>query len=70
MSDNKSVNFKITINEKVSNGDLIDYEGKTMYITKLKTVEITPDGKLLVTGLCKEDQVSRLLWKFSRNKQD
>ncbi|KZE65125.1 hypothetical protein AV545_04165 [Paenibacillus jamilae] len=68
MSDNKSVNFKTTINEKVSNGDMIDYEGKTMYITKINTVEITPDGKLLVVGLCKEEQISRVLRKLSRHK--
>ncbi|ADO59749.1 hypothetical protein [Paenibacillus polymyxa] len=68
MSNNKSINFEIVTSKKVSNGDTIDYKKRKMYITKIKSVEITPHGELLVTGLCKEDQVSRMLWKYSRNE--
>lgn len=67
MSENKSVNFDILIYNKVSVGDRIDIDGKKMYITKIKSVDAGSCGRLLVQGLCKEDQVSRMLRKYTRN---
>lgn len=67
MANNKSVSFDIMVNDKVSVGDLIDIEGKKMYITKIKSVEAGTGTRLLVQGLCKEDQISKMLRKYSRN---
>lgn len=67
MSNNKSVSFDILVYNKVSVGDRIDVEGKRMYITKIKSVDAGSCGRLLVQGLCKEDHVSRMLRKYTRN---
>ncbi|KAF6565413.1 hypothetical protein G9G63_09660 [Paenibacillus sp. EKM202P] len=67
MTNNKSVSFDIMVSDKVSIGDLIDVEGKKMYITKIKSVEAGTGTRLMVQGLCKEDQVSKLLRKYTRN---
>lgn len=67
MGKNKSVSFDIMVYDKVSVGDLIDFEGKKMYITKIKSVEAGTGTGLLVQGLCKEDQISKMLRKYTRN---
>ncbi|MBE7896224.1 hypothetical protein G7L40_20020 [Paenibacillus polymyxa] len=67
MKNNKSVSFDIMVSDKVSVGDLIDVEGKKMYITKIKSVEAGTGARLLVQGLCKEDQISKMLRKYIRN---
>lgn len=68
MKNNKSIDFDIMIYDMVSVGDLIDHNGKKMYITKIKSVQAGTGARLLVKGLCKEDQISKMLWTYSRNK--
>jgi hypothetical protein len=66
--NNNSISFSEIVDLRISHGDKIHNEGRTMVVTKIKSVEIIEKGKILVHGLWKEEEVSRLLRKFGRNK--
>lgn len=64
--NNKSQAFTLILDSSVKKGQIIKYEGKSMIISTIKEVTVSDDGKLVVSGLWKENPVDRMIRKFAR----